>query len=90
MSGKQDEATRIMNDLLKQDTNIQSLLGSSKAEQERRLKEKLDQRKKRREQGMSYLDIAKLEEDEDKEFEEEVANTSSGNILQDLEVCLPG
>lgn len=83
--GKQDEATRIMNDLLKQDTNIQSLLGSSKAEQERRLKEKLDQRKKRREQGMSYLDIAKLEEDEDKEFEEEVANTSSGNILQDLE-----
>ena len=85
--GKYDEATILMNNLLKQDTNLQSLLGSTKAEQERRMKEKLEARRKRKEAGMNEAEIEKLETEEDAKYEEENANTTSGNLLQDLEVC---
>ena len=84
--GKNDEANCIMKELLKQDTNLQSLLGTSKAEQEKRLKERLQQRRKRKEEGMSEKEIEKLEVEENKVFEEEVAKTSTGNVLEDIEV----
>ena len=75
-----------MNNLMKHDANLQSLLGDSKAEQERRLKERLAKRKERMAAGMAEEEVEKLEEEEDKVFEEEVAKKTTGNVLLDLEV----
>ena len=81
-----DEAARLMGKLLKNDANIQSLLGASKEEQERRLKERLEKRRQRKEAGMNEDEIEELEAKEEEQFEEEVAKKSSGNALKDLQV----
>eukprot|EP00111_Clytia_hemisphaerica_P002852 TCONS_00008039-protein len=83
--GKIDEASRLMGNLLKNDANVQSLLGASKEEQEKRLKERLEKRKQRKDAGMSEEEITELEQKEETEFEEEVAKKSTGNALQDLQ-----
>ena len=81
-----DEAARLMGKLLKNDANIQSLLGASKEEQEKRLKERLEKRKQRKEAGMNEDEIEELEAKEEEKFEEEIAQKSSGNALKDLQV----
>ena len=86
--GKMDEASRLMGNLLKNDANVQSLLGASKEEQERRLKERLEKRKQRKDAGMSEEEISELEQKEETEFEEEIAKKTTGNALQDLQVGL--
>ena len=85
-TGKMDEAARLMGKLLKNDANIQSLLGASKEEQEKRLKERLEKRKQRKEAGMNEDEIEELEAKEEEKFEEEIAQKSSGNALKDLQV----
>jgi len=82
-----DEASRLMGKLLKNDANVQSLLGATKEQQERRLKERLEKRKQRQAAGLSEEEINDIEEKEEKEFEEEVAKKTTGNALQDLQVC---
>ena len=81
-----DEAARLMGKLLKNDANIQSLLGASKEEQEKRLKERLENRRQRKEAGMKEEEIEELETKEEEQFEEEIAKKSSGNVLHDLQV----
>ena len=83
-----DEASRLIGNLLKNDANVQSLLGASKEEQERRLKERLEKRKQRKDAGMSEEEISELEQKEETEFEEEIAKKTTGNALQDLQVGL--
>lgn len=83
--GKQDEASKIMNDLLKNDSNAKSLLGLSKAEQEERLKARLAKRKLLKNSGMNDEDIAAKEDAEDAAMEAELVEQSSGNVLMDLE-----
>ena len=88
MSGKKDEAARILINLLTQDYNLQSLLGSTTEDQEKRFKDKLELRKQRQAEGMSDEEIQKLEAEEDKKFEEDNSKSSKGNVLLDLEVQL--
>ena len=83
--GKVDEASRILNELLQNDTNVQSLLGLSKAEQESRFREKLSKRKLLKASGMTDKEIEMQEAREDQELEVELAKTSTGNVLLDLE-----
>ena len=80
-----DEASKLLSELLKNDTNMQALLGSTKAEQEERLKERLAKRKMRKAAGMKEEEILQQEEKEDEEFEMEVAKRTTGNALLDLE-----
>lgn len=82
-----DEASRLMKNLMQRDTNLKSLLGATKEEQEKRLKERLEKRKQRAAAGMSEEQIEKLETEEDKEFEEAVAKKTTGNALEDLQVA---
>lgn len=89
-TGKMDEAARLMNNLLQRDTNLKSLLGATKEEQVKRLKERLEKRKQRQAAGMSEDQIEELESQEDKQFEEDVTKETTGNALEDLQVffCL--
>lgn len=81
-----DEAAHLMGKLLKNEANVQTLLGASKEEQEKRLKERLEKRRQRKEAGMKEEEIKELETKEEEQFEEEISKQSSGNALQDLQV----
>ena len=67
--------------------NLMSLLGDNGAQQKQRQKERQQKRKERKAQGISEEEIAKLEAEEDAEAEQEALQRSTGNTLQDLEVC---
>ena len=77
-----------MAELFPDDTNVQTLLGLSVEEQEKRTREKEELRRQRREAGMSEEEIEALEQEEDRKFEEEMKKKSTRNALLDLEVCL--
>lgn len=67
--------------------NLVSLMGQNRAQQKTQLKERDQKREKLKEQGMSDEEIAKVEAADETEAEKKAQETSSGNTLQDLEVC---
>lgn len=67
--------------------NLMSLMGDNGAQQKQRQKERQQKREERKAQGISDEEIAKLEAEEDAQAEQEVLQKSTGNTLQDLEVC---
>ncbi|CAH1265139.1 MAB21L2 [Branchiostoma lanceolatum] len=83
--GRQEEADAILAQLLKDQQNLESLMGDTRAEQERKLKERLARRKKRLEEGMTEEEAERLEQEEIQEEEEEKRKQLSVNILADLE-----
>ncbi|XP_066283910.1 trichohyalin-like isoform X2 [Branchiostoma lanceolatum] len=83
--GRQEEADAILAQLLKDQQNLESLMGDTRAEQERKLKERLARRKKRLEEGMTEEEAERLEQEEIQEEEEEKRKQLSANILADLE-----
>ncbi|XP_078596993.1 uncharacterized protein LOC144873475 isoform X1 [Branchiostoma floridae x Branchiostoma japonicum] len=83
--GRQEEADAILAQLLKDQQNLESLMGDTKAEQERKLKERLARRRRRLEEGMSEEEAERLEQEEIRQEEEEKRKQLSANILADLE-----
>ncbi|XP_078676996.1 uncharacterized protein LOC144913832 [Branchiostoma floridae x Branchiostoma belcheri] len=83
--GRQEEADAILAQLLKDQQNLESLMGDTKAEQERKLKERLARRRQRLEEGMTEEEAERLEQEEVREEEEEKKKQLSANILADLE-----
>ncbi|CAH1784103.1 unnamed protein product [Owenia fusiformis] len=84
LEGKIDEAAALLGDALKDQETLDRLLGVSKEEQERQLKERLAKRKERQMKGMTKEEVDRLEEEELKQ-EEEKQKERRKNILLDLE-----
>ncbi|XP_064633679.1 golgin subfamily A member 4-like [Lineus longissimus] len=85
--GRMDEVAAMMGDYLKDKEALERLLGDSKAEQERKMKERLEKRKFRKEQGLSDADCDRLEQ-QDIATEEAESKQKRRNILLDLETRL--
>ena len=64
------------------------MLAATVEEQEKRAKDREELRESRRKTGMSEEEIAKIEKEEDDEFEEELKKRSKRNVLLDLEVSV--
>ena len=86
MAGKQDELQQLLGEMAA--INLMSLMGENRAQQKQRQVERLNKRAELKEQGMSEEEIAKLEAEEDIQAEEAAKKTSTGNTLQDVEVCV--
>ena len=84
-SGKQDELQQLLGEVTA--INLMSLMGANRAQQKQRQSERQQKREERKGQGLSEEEIAKLEAEEDLQANEEAQKTSTGNTLQDLEVC---
>ncbi|XP_022298182.2 uncharacterized protein LOC111107326 isoform X1 [Crassostrea virginica] len=82
--GKFDEISQILGDALENQETLKRLLGENKEEQQRKLRERLERRKKRLAQGMSVEECNELEQQEIAEEEEE-ERKGRKNILLDLE-----
>lgn len=77
-----------MSNLLETEKNVNTLLGASRAEQERLLQEKLAQRRLRKLQGLSDQEIKDIEIKEDQTIEEDIQNSLSRSTLEDLQVIV--
>ena len=77
-----------MSNLLETEKNVNTLLGASRAEQERLLQERLAQRMLRKLQGLSDLVIKDIEIKEDQTIEEDIQNSLSRSTLEDLQVIV--
>ena len=62
-------------------------MGDNGAQLKQRQKEREHKREERKALGISDEEIAKLEAEEDAQAEQETLQKSTGNTLQDLEVC---
>ena len=63
-----------------------SSTGNSNSRYKERMREKLEKRRQRLKEGMSKEDVAKLEKEEDKKFEEEIKQEANVNPLLKLMV----
>ncbi|KAK3103454.1 hypothetical protein FSP39_019371 [Pinctada imbricata] len=82
--GKMDELAHILGDAFENQETLKRLMGDTKEEQERKMKERLQKRKQRLAKGMSEEECNKLEEEEIAQEEEE-EKKKRRNILLDLE-----
>ena len=85
MAGKQDELQQILGDSMA--INLISLMGENRVQQKQRQLERERKREELKEQGLPDKEIAKLEAEEDVQAEKAAQEASTGNALQDLEVC---
>ena len=85
ITGKHDELQQLLGEMTA--VNLMSLMGDNGAQQRQRQKERQQKREERKAQGISGEEIAKLEAEEDAQVEQEALQKSTGNTLQDLEVC---
>ncbi|XP_055999875.1 trichohyalin-like isoform X3 [Ostrea edulis] len=82
--GKFDEISQILGDALENQETLKRLMGENKEEQQRKLRERLERKKKRLAQGMSEEECNEIERQEiEKEEEEERKNRK--NILLELD-----
>ena len=63
-----------------------SSTGNSNSRYKERMREKLEKRRQRLKEGMSKEDVAKMEKEEDKKFEEEIKQEANVNPLLKLMV----
>lgn len=84
-TGKLDELQQLLGEVTA--VNLVSLMGQSRAQQKTQQKEREQKREKLKEQGMSDEEIAKIEAADEAKAEKMVRETSTGNTLQDIEVC---
>lgn len=84
-SGKQDELQQLLGEVTA--INLMSLMAANRAQQKQRQAERQQKREERKGQGLSEEEIAKLEAGEDLQANEMAQKTTTGNTLQDLEVC---
>ncbi|RUS75677.1 hypothetical protein EGW08_016571 [Elysia chlorotica] len=84
--GKYDEAAALLGNLQSSEEKIRRILESSKADHERRLRERLERRKARLAEGMSEEECDELEEQESAAELEEERNRKE-NILLYLDHC---
>ena len=82
---KLDELQQLLGEVAA--VNLGALMGESRAQQKQRQKEREQKRKELKEQGMSEEEITKMEDADDEQGEQTALKTSTGNALQDLEVC---
>lgn len=82
--GKFDEISQILGDALENQETLKRLMGENKEEQQRKLRERLERKKKRLAQGMSEAKCNELERQEIEEEEEE-ERKGRKNILLELE-----
>ena len=85
MAGKQDELQQILGDSMA--INLISLMGENRVQQKHRQLEREKKREELKEQGLPDEEIAKLEAEENVQAEKAAQEASTGNALQDLEVC---
>lgn len=85
MAGKQGELQQILGDSMA--INLISLMGENRVQQKQRQSEREKKREELKEQGLPDEEIAKLEAEEDVQAEKVAQEASTGNALQDLEVC---
>ena len=85
MAGKQDELQQILGGSMA--INLISLMGENRVQQKQRQLERERKREELKEQGLPDEEIAKLEAEEDVQAEKAAQEASTGNALQDLEVC---
>ena len=84
-AGKQDELKQLLGEVIA--VNLMSLMGENRAQQKQRQEEREQKRMEQKGQGLSEEEIAKLEAEEDVQAEDVALKSSTGNALQDLEVC---
>jgi len=84
-TGKQEELQQLLGEVTA--VNLMSLMGENRAQQKQRQVERQQKREELKGQGLSEEEIAKLEAEEDQQAEEAAQKSSTGNTLQDLEVC---
>ncbi|XP_070559138.1 trichohyalin-like isoform X2 [Ptychodera flava] len=84
--GKYEEAAKLLGDVIKTQSALESLMGDNRAEYEQKLKERLEKRKQRLAEGMTEEEVDELEKKEALEEEEEMKNRPRPrNILEDLD-----
>lgn len=84
IKGKRDELQQILGEITT--VNLMSLMGDNGVQLKQRQKEREQKREERKAQGISDVEIVKLEAEEDAQAEQETLQKSTGNTLQDLEV----
>ncbi|XP_060082221.1 trichohyalin-like [Ylistrum balloti] len=82
--GKFDELARILGDAFEDQELLKKLMGESKEEQERKMRERLEKRRQRKAQGLSDEECDRLEQ-QDIEKEEVEERKRRRNILGDLQ-----
>ncbi|XP_069101140.1 trichohyalin-like isoform X2 [Argopecten irradians] len=82
--GKFDELARLLGDAFEDQELLKKLMGETREEQERKMKERLEKRRQRKAQGMSDEECDRLEQ-EDIEKEEIEERKRRRNILGDLQ-----
>jgi len=83
--GKTEELDKLIAELFPDGLQLDVMLAATVEEQEKRAKDREELRESRRKTGMSEEEIAKIEKEEDDEFEEELKKRSKRNVLLDLE-----
>lgn len=84
-TGKQDELQQLLGEVIT--VHLVSLMGENWTQQKQRQEEREQKRMEQKRQGLSDEEIAKLEAEEDVQAEDAALKGSTGNALQDLEVC---
>lgn len=83
--GRHDDAAHLISEYLKDCEAVQQLIGDEKEEYERRLKERLERRRRRvEEEGMSAEEADKLERDEAAD-DEKMMETAQNDIIKHLD-----
>ncbi|XP_076469710.1 uncharacterized protein LOC143300038 [Babylonia areolata] len=82
--GRSDEAAALLGEALNNEATLKKLMGDSRDEYERKLRERLEKRRQRMAEGMSEEECRRLEEEEE-EREAEEARQRRRDVLQDLE-----
>ena len=88
LQGKTEELDKLVAELFPDGLQLDTMLAATVEEQEKRAKDREELRESRRKTGMSEEEIAKVEKEEDDEFEEELKKRSKRNVLLDLEVSV--
>ena len=83
-----DELQALLGAAFDAEANLNDLMGQNKARYKERMREKLEKRRQRLKEGMSKDEVAKLEADEDEQFEDEMKQDANVNPLLKLVVSV--
>ena len=83
-----DELQALLGAAFDAEANLNDLMGQNKARYKERMREKLEKRRQRLKEGMSKDEVAKLEADEDEQFEDEMKQDANVNPLLKLMVSV--
>lgn len=77
-----DELQALLGAAFDAEANLQDLMGQNKARYKERMREKLEKRRQRLKEGMTKDEVARLEAQEDKQFEEDMKQANVNPLLK--------